>query len=78
MDQFINTLTTVIVNPIIRLMFALALVVFLWGVFEYIKNAGSPEDRKKGTQHIIWGLVGLFIMVSVWAILEIALNTFGI
>jgi len=59
-------------------MFALALVLFLWGVFEYIKNADSPEDRQKGTQHIIWGLVGLFIMVSVWTILEIALNTFGI
>ncbi|MFW5871702.1 MAG: hypothetical protein ACOCUT_01210 [bacterium] len=77
-SQFITTLTQVIVNPLIRLMFAIALVMFLWGVFEYVKNADSPEERQKGTKHIIWGLVGLFIMVSVIAILKIALNTFGI
>jgi len=77
-SDFIKILVDVIVNPLIRLSFAVALVVFLWGVFGYIKNADSPEDRKKGTQHIIWGLVGLFIMTSVFTILEIALNTFGI
>jgi len=77
-SSFLTTLVEVIVNPLIRLSFAIALVVFLWGVFGYIKNADSPEDRKKGTQHIIWGLIGLFIMTSVFTILEIALNTFGI
>jgi FtsH-binding integral membrane protein len=77
-SDFIKILVDVIVNPLIRLSFAVALVVFLWGVFGYIKNADSSEDRKKGTQHIIWGLVGLFIMTSVFTILEIALNTFGI
>jgi len=77
-SDFIKILVDVIVNPLIRLSFAVALVVFLWGVFGYIKNADSPEDRKKGTQHIIWGLVGLFIMTSVFTILEIGLNTFGI
>lgn len=75
---FISKLAEVILNPLIRLMFAVAIVVFLWGVFGYIKNADSPEERKKGTQHIIWGLVGLFIMVAVITILDIALNTFGI
>lgn len=77
-SQFIDTLTTVIVNPLIRLAFAVALAVFLFGVFKYVKNADNSDKRKEGAKHIIWGLIGLFIMVSVWAILEIALNTFGI
>jgi len=77
-SDFITKLVEVIVNPLIKLSFAVALVIFLWGVFGYIKNADSPEDRKKGTEHIIWGLVGLFIMTSVFTILQIALNTFGI
>ena len=78
MTQFITTLSDVIINPLIRLMFAAALVYFLWGVFQYVRNADSSEDRKTGGRHIIWGLVGLFIMVSVIAILEIATDTFGI
>jgi len=74
-DQFILRLADVILNPLIRLMFAVALVVFLWGIIEYIKGAGSPESRAKGSQHIIWGLVGLFIMVSVFGIIQIFKRT---
>jgi uncharacterized membrane protein len=74
-DQFILNLANVILNPLIRLMFAVALVVFLWGIIEYIKGAGSPDSRAQGTQHIIWGLVGLFIMVSVLGIIKLFQNT---
>lgn len=77
-SDFITKLGEVILNPLIRLMFVVALVIFLWGVFQYIRNGDSPEDRKKGTQHIVWGIVGLFIMVSVVTILEIMRKTFGI
>jgi len=74
-DQFILNLATVILNPLIKLMFAVAVVVFLWGIIEYIKGSGSPDSREKGTQHILWGLVGLFIMVSVYGILTLFKNT---
>jgi hypothetical protein len=74
-DQFILNLANVILNPLIRLMFAVALVVFLWGIIEYIKGAGSPDSREQGTKHIIWGLVGLFIMVSVYGIITLFKNT---
>jgi len=74
-DQFILNLATVILNPLIKLMFAVALVVFLWGIIEYIKGAGSPDSREQGTRHILWGLVGLFIMVSVYGILTLFKNT---
>ena len=77
-SEFLTKLGEVILNPLISLMFAVALVVFLWGVFQYIKNADSPEDRKKGARHIIGGIIGLFIMISVYTILEILKNTFNI
>jgi hypothetical protein len=77
-SQFLDILAETILNPLINLAFAVALVYFLFGVYKYVKYAGSPDKRKEGSKHIIWGLVGLFIMVSVWTILEIALNTFGI
>jgi hypothetical protein len=75
-DNFIRQLARVILNPLIRLMFALAVIYFLWGVFVYITNAESTEGRKKGAQHILWGLVGLVIMMGVYGILRIATGTF--
>ncbi len=74
-DQFILRLADVIINPLIRLLFAVALVVFLWGIIEYIRGAGSSDSREQGTRHIIWGLVGLFIMVSVYGIITLFKNT---
>ena len=74
-DQFILKLADVILNPLIRLMFAVAIVVFLWGIIEYIRGAGSPDSREQGTRHIIWGLVGLFIMVGVFGIINLFKDT---
>lgn len=74
-DQFISKLADVIVNPIIRLLFAVAIVVFLWGIFQYIRGAGNEEARATGRRHIIWGLIGLFVMVSVFAIIRIVMST---
>ena len=53
-----------IISPIIQLFFALATVVFIWGVIEMLRNADNEEARTQGKQHMIWGLVGLFIMIA--------------
>jgi ABC-type phosphate transport system permease subunit len=66
-----------IVNPIILLMVVVSVVVFLWGVFQFIRNAESSEERKKGGLHILWGSVGLFIMVTAYGILNLILGTIG-
>lgn len=78
LNTFLARLVDTIVNPLIVLMFAAAVVYFLWGVFNYIKGAASDSDRKTGAQHILWGVVGMFIMVSVYGIIKVALNTFGL
>jgi hypothetical protein len=75
LTSFIGKLATVVVNPLIKLMFAAALIVFLWGVFTYVKNADNADERETGRSHIIWGLVGMLIMVSVFTIIDIALNS---
>lgn len=60
----LRSIATLIVNPLIKLLIGLALVVFLWGVAQFIYGAGEDKTREEGKKHIIWGLVGLFIMVS--------------
>lgn len=74
-DQFIVNIANVILNPLIRLMFAAAVIYFLYGVFVYIKNADSEGDRKTGAQHILWGLIGIVIMMGVYGILELFTST---
>ena len=74
--ELISRFNQVVLNPIIVLLFAVALVVFLYGVFQMIMNTGSEEKRREGGRHILWGLVGMLIMISVFGIMHIILNTF--
>lgn len=73
-DALLNKIIQSIANPAIKLMLAIAVMVFLYGVVEFILGADNEEKRNVGKQHIIWGLIGLFIMVSVFGIMRILLN----
>lgn len=64
--------------PLIALMMAIAFLVFLWGCLEYIRNSASDQGRALGQQHILYGTIGMLIMVSAYSILSIAAGTFGI
>ena len=65
-----------ILNSLIPLMIALALVGFFCGLVQYIINQGDNHD--KGKSVMIAGLVALFVMVSVWGIIRLAQNTLGV
>ncbi len=75
---FVERLTEVIVYPIMWLLFALALFFFVNGVVGYILKSDEPKERAKGTQHMLWGIIGIFIMTSVLLILRALLATFDI
>lgn len=75
MYQLYENLITYILNPVIILLLAVALMIFVWGIVQYIANSDSEEARRKGRSHIIWGLVGLVIMVSVRGIIELLRST---
>lgn len=67
-----------ILNPIIYLLFFGATVYFVFGVIKFISNADNDEERSKGKSNIIWGIVGMVIMVSAYAILGIITESFGV
>ncbi len=76
--DFLMKLNDAILYPLITLMMAIALLIFLWGCFEFIMAAGDPGARTTGKKHILWGIVGMVIMVSAYGILTIAVGTFGL
>lgn len=77
-DSTIANINKLIINPLIFLMFGLALMYFLYGVFEFISNQENEEKKTAGKQHMIWGVIGLTIMIGVWFILGVIISTLGI
>ncbi len=73
-DTLISKINTQILNPIIGLLIAIGLVVFLYGVVEFLAGADNQEKREQGKKHMIWGIIGLFIMVGVFGLMEVVVN----
>ena len=57
---------------------ALALLYFFFGLAKYILNAGDEEKKSEGRNIMIWGIIALFVMVSVWGLVRVVSNTFDI
>ncbi len=77
-NVLLNKIINVILQPIVVLMFVVALVVFFWGIVQFISKSNTDDGREKGKRNIMWGVVGMVIMFSVYGIIKIILQTFGI
>lgn len=67
-----------IVNIAIPLVFAIALLAFFWGLAKYIAAAGNEEKKAEGKNIMIWGVLALFIMASIWGIVIWIGNALGV
>lgn len=77
-SSFVAKINDLILFPLIALLSGIALLVFLYGASVYILNADNETARDDGKKHITYGLIGLVIMVSAWALLSIVAGTFGL
>ena len=64
-----------ILNPILALILAAAVVVFIWGVFQYFSERREGKPSGDGQNHMLWGLIGLFVCSSAIAFITIIQNT---
>lgn len=53
----------------------LTVLVFFWGLAQFIRSSGDEKKVAEGKKLMTWGVVGLFIMVSIWGILQIWSNS---
>lgn len=67
-----------ILNLVAPILMVLATIVFLWGIVRYVTAGGDEDKLKEGRQFIIFGLVGLFIMIAAWGIVLAVVNQFGL
>ena len=77
-DSFVSRLNTLIINPLITFLFALAVLYFLYGMLEFIMNQTNEEKKTSGKSHMLWGVIGITIMMGVWFILGIIQSTLNI
>ena len=73
----IEKFVEIIINPIIYFFFIASLLVFFWGIVEFLAQGDNPEKASSGKRHMVWGIVGLFIFVASIGILRILSNTVG-
>lgn len=73
--ELLNNISSFVINPIIFVLFAAAFLVFIWGLVQFVGNLDNEEARSQGVQHMIWGIVGMVVMVSVNGIIAIIANT---
>lgn len=70
--------TCIINNSVIPLIFALAVLMFVWGVVQFVINSDEEAKKEKGKQFMLWGIIALTVMISVWGLVGILSSTFGI
>ena len=67
-----------LINSILPVLLALAVLYFFWGLVTYIRAAGDPKKADEGKSIMIWGIVALFVMVSIFGILNWLITTTGL
>jgi tellurite resistance protein TehA-like permease len=58
----------IVIDVLIPLAFALAMLFFFWGLAKYIRSTGT--EKEEGRNIMVWGVVALFVMSSVWGLVR--------
>ena len=77
-QQLVGDIGRVIINPLLALIFGAGLLVFTWGLVQYLYalNVKGEQDQD-AKKHMLWGIVGMFIMAAAFTIIKIIANTIG-
>lgn len=64
---------------LVPVLFAVAFIVFLYGIANaYIFSHGDPDRVAEGHKLVLWGLIAFAIMISMWGLVNVVANTFGL
>ncbi len=76
-DQILGNVVKYVFSPLYQLAVGVAFIYFLYGAFMFIVNINDPEKKNIGKSHLLWGTIGLFIILSVGGILKLFNDVFG-
>ena len=67
-----------LIATLIPLIIGVAVLLFLYGVLKYVTAGGDPEKRTEARNTMIWGIIAIFVMVSVWGLVNVLTSTFNL
>lgn len=66
------------VQTLAIILVGVALLVFFWGIIRYVMAGGDEEKRAAGRSLMIYGVIGLFVMVAIWGLVYFLASVLGI
>ncbi|MDE1919745.1 MAG: hypothetical protein KGH56_03575 [Patescibacteria group bacterium] len=79
LQGYSQNILSVVNYILVPVLFAVAFLTFLWGVYNYfILGAADADKQKEGRQFVLWGVIGFVAIVSVWGLVAIAIITLGL
>jgi len=67
-----------LVRLAIPIVLAIALLVFFWGLVKFIFAQGNEGTKAEAKKIMLWGLIALFVMVSVWGLVQFINTALGV
>ncbi len=68
-----------IINLFIPIIFGISIIIFFWGMAQFIlKDAGNEKTRADGKKKMLWSIIALFVMASLFGILNFIGVSIGI
>lgn len=59
-----------VLGKVMPLLFALAIIYFFWGIIKFIRSAGDPKAAAEGKSIMIYGVIAIAVMVSVYGLVN--------
>jgi hypothetical protein len=74
----INNIIEFIFDPAVLLIFSVGFMLFVWGLVQFISNPADTTKKEMGQKHMLWGIIGMFIMIAVGGIIALIDDTFDL
>ena len=74
----LDNIITYIFDPAVLLVFSVGFLLFVWGLVEFISDPADTSKRDAGKKHMLWGIIGMVVMVSVGGIIALIDDTFDL
>jgi hypothetical protein len=66
-----------VLSPLVPIIISLTIIYFVWAIIKFVIR-GEVKDKEEAKQMMFWGIVGLFVMVSVWGLVSVVEETLGL
>lgn len=78
LSQLVTDFIVVASEYVLKILLALIILVFLWGLTKYMfKGQGSDTARSEGRKLMLWGIIAIFVLTSVWGLVAVFTSFVG-